>query len=75
MRKIYYTPLIKVKKIASSSALMLTASTTNLASDPENFTHGGSTGTVDAQGGGVDDGSNAPDAKRFNLWGSPDVEE
>lgn len=73
MKKIYYTPFIKVKAI--SSELMANASINSPVNDPDNFTHGGQTGTVDAQGGGVDDGSNDPEAKRFNLWGSPDVEE
>lgn len=76
MKKIYFSPYIKVRVISSSPLMSYSLTDTQNFGNASDPSKGGGDGTVKTSGfGGTSDGTLDPEAKRQTLWGSPDVEE
>lgn len=80
MNKKYISPCIRVKVISSATLMVGSKVVGKGFSTPEDASAGGGDNTmssgedaVTGLAGGADRGE--ADSKRFNLWGSPDVEE
>lgn len=79
MNKKYISPCIRVKVISSATLMVGSKVTGEGFSTPEDVDKGGGDNTMSGEGGVTGLGGGADrgeaDSKRFNLWGSPDVEE
>lgn len=80
MNKKYISPCIRVKVISSATLMVGSKVIGDGFSTPKNASDGGGDNTMSGEGGvtGLGGGAAAgteADSKRFNLWGSPDVEE